>query len=609
MGKKSKKFRKPVNPSSVTSAQSSSPEDRSPDIFTIGTDKWRWIVIAVLFVVGLMVYATSFGNEFIWDDAMLIVPNEYIRSWSYIPQIFSTDIHHFGLDNSNFYRPLQAISYMIDHTFWELNPMGYHISSVLIHIANASLVYMNLFIILGHLDPRRRKYIREISLATALIWLVHPIHTQVVTYAAGRADELVVFFMLASIFTFMTCRNAWIAPVFFVGALLSKEYGVILPVFILLLNSFGLTVKRQSRWTNLIPFGIILAVYILLRVTVLNFPTDFSADLIPGFFSRMMTSARAIVILLSLLIAPFDLSMDRNIEWSRSIFDIKVILSILFVIGMAIGGFLARRKLKVVSLGIGWFFVGYLLVLNIVPMNANVSEHWMYMPSIGVLMALIWGGVRLIPEIDRRIFYTVLGCIIVYFSVFLIQRNADFKNEITFYNQILERKYANPRVHYNLGCAYFYEAQNLEGEAYKALEEKSYKHLSEAIRLKPDYAAAYGNLGQLEYRRGNIDRAIQLYQKANSIKDNLIENRANLGIAYVKTKQYNLAVGELSRALELNPNHLGALNNLGIVYGSMGDYKNAERFFRRALSVSPKDPSANKNMQHLYKLMKAKSAQ
>ena len=602
MGKKSKKYRKPTNPATVPSKASSAADDSSDPKFKPYHDPFRWIMIAILFFTGILAYFTSFQNDFIWDDAMIIQPNEYIRSWSYLKEMFTTDIHHFGLDKSNFYRPFQAVSYALDYTFWELNPMGYHISSTLIHIVNAVLIYFLLYSIVGQLDSQVRKWSREIAGGVAFIWLVHPIHTQVVTYAAGRADELVALFLLSSVYAFMVCRQRWVSPLLFVGALLSKEYAVITPLFIVLVDRFNLTIDSRPFWRKLLPFAIILAVYILLRLTVLDFPTDFSSKLIPGIYSRMLTTFRSIVILLGLILAPFDLSMDRNIDWEKSIFDIKVIFSMLLVFALAAASILLRKRCRLISFGLAWFFVGYLLVLNIVPMNANISEHWMYVPSIGLILILMCGLVKLLPRVDRRVIWLITFLFGLYLSVFLVKRNAEFRNEITFYNQILNRKYENPRVHYNLGCAYFYEAEKQGGERYQELEAKSYKHLSEAIRLKPDYAAAYGNLGQLEYRRNNIERAIALYQKANSLNPNLIENRANLGIAYVKTKQLDKALGELGIALQLNPNHLGSLNNLGIVYGSKGDYVNAEKYFKRALAVSPSDPSARKNLAHLYKL-------
>ena len=287
--------------------------------FSYAPEPRPWLVFLLILFVGVAAYFTSFSNQFIWDDTMVITPNEYIRSWAHLKEIFTTDIHHFGLDKSNFYRPLQAISYTIDHTFWHLNPRGYHISSALYHIVNAFLIFLMVCQVLRFLDPKLEARARDIALGIALIWLVSPIHTQAVTYAAGRADQLVALFILLTVLMFMQGKRvlSWLC---FVGALLSKEAGIITPAFILLFDYFGLTENRDRRWKKLMPFLIIFGVYAALRLTVLKFPQEVSTAFIPGIYGRLLTSVQSIMILIGLLFAPFDLSMDRNIEWANTIF-------------------------------------------------------------------------------------------------------------------------------------------------------------------------------------------------------------------------------------------------------------------------------------------------
>lgn len=557
-------------------------------------DSSKWIVFLILFFIGMVFYFNAFTNGFIWDDEMVITPNLFIRDWAHLKEIFFTDIHHFGLDKSNYYRPMQAVSYMLDYTLWQLNPMGYHISSVLIHILNAVLVYLTMFLVVSSVGKRDEDRSRYIAAASSLVWLVHPVHTQVVTYAAGRADQLVASFMLLTLYTFARGQAWWVSSGFFVLALLSKEYAVITPAFITLFYCFGLGKTKSSFLKALLPYVIILTIYIILRLTVLNFPTDFKSDLIPGLYQRMLTSSVAVAILIRLLFFPFDLSMDRNIEWRQSIFDPSVWGSIFLILMVVVLCWKVRKKWPVIFFGLVWFCLGYLLVANIIPMNANVSEHWLYLPSVGIWLVffytldIMWTGSN---KNIRSIFIIILT---IYFGIILINRNKDFRDEIIFYNQILKRQYKNARVHYNLGCAYFYAGK----------ETESYEHLMEAIRFKPDYAAAYGNLGQLEFRKGNIDQAIQLYETANVLKADLLENRVNLAVAYIKKDRFQEGIDQLTVALKLNPNHVAALNNMGIAFGSQGDFATAERYFKSALTIDPTDASAQNNLARLSGLMK-----
>ncbi|MGE0268971.1 MAG: tetratricopeptide repeat protein [Candidatus Omnitrophota bacterium] len=596
MTKKKKKNYKSFEP--VYKEHSAHPATKQPRPinFSPADDPLKWWVFVLLFVAGIIFYFDAFNNGFIWDDEMVITPNLYIRNWSHIGEIFLTDIHHFGLDKSNFYRPLQAVSYMVDYAFWQLNPMGYHISSAIIHIINSYLIFLVLSSALGFVDQKNQPQVSRIAAACSLVWLVHPIHTQVVTYAAGRADQLVTMFMLLAIYSFIICKKCWWSVIFFICSLLSKEYGVITPGFIILVNCFGLTKNKASLTRKLIPYGVILGVYILLRMTVLNFPTDFNADLIPGLFERMLTSSMAVVNLFQLLYFPFDLSMDRNIEWQKTIWDMKVILSIGSILLSTFLILKYKNKFPVILFGFVWFCIGYFPFANVIPMNANVSEHWMYMPSVGILIISFYLLSNILNKFHRNIYYGLIFILAIYFGSILIHRNKDFRNEIVFYNQILKRQYKNARVHYNLGCAYFYAGQ----------EDESYKHLLEAIRFKPDYAAAYGNLGQLEFRKGNVDKAIQLYEKANEIKPDLVENRANLGLAYINKNRIQDGIEQLQKALSLNPQHVAALNNMGIAYGSIGEYEKAGKYFNYALSIAPDDLSARNNLAHLHKLKNQK---
>jgi len=597
MSKKIKKIQKDILTKTTTVISQNNSSQFELANFSPMDKSFKWGVFILLFFTGILFYFGSFKNGFIWDDEMVITPNLFIRDWAHLKEILSTDIHHFGLDKSNFYRPLQAVSYMLDYTFWQLNPMGFHISSVLIHIVNSFLVYLLIFRILCSIEPKLISRSRQVAVACSCVWLVHPIHTQVVAYAAGRADQLVAMFMLSSIYTFMICQKSWISAGFFMLALLSKEYGMITPAFILLINSFKLSKNNSSLLFKFAPYAVILVVYIFLRLTLLNFPTDFNTESIPGMYQRLLTSSIAMVILLKLLFVPFDLSMDRNIEWQTSAIDPNVVFSILIILIISVLAYRYKKKFPVALLGFVWFCIAYLPIANIIPMNANVSEHWMYIPSIGIWLIFFYLLHLILNKYDKKVFYGTVIILTVYFGIILINRNKDFKDEITFYNQILKREYKNARVHYNLGCAYFYAGK----------EKESYHHLTEAIKLKPDYAAAYGNLGQLEYRKGNVEKAIGLYEKANELKDNLVENRVNLGMAYIAKKRFEEGIGQLTIALQINPRHVAALNNMGIALASQEHFESAEKFFKQALTIDPTDVSAKKNLIHLSVLMKQPS--
>jgi len=549
----------------------------------------------VLFVAGIAVYFNSFSNGFIWDDQTIIVSNEFIRNWSNLPAIFTKDLHHFSLEQSNFYRPLQTLSYTVDYTFWKLNPMGYHISNTIGHIINAILLFF-LFNAVGQRLAKEEIGTKWISFFTSLIWLVHPIHTQCTTYASGRADILMMMFILSGVLSHIA-RKTVLTAVFFIFALLSKEYALVTPLLLLLIDYFLIFQQKEwkleqvfKRYTSVL---VISTVYIILRITVLSFPSSSSETTYPDLFYRVLTSAKAIFILLGSLAAPFKLSFLRNIDWVSSGSYGAAFLCMVAVLILLILSFVSRKKYPQVAFGLFWFFLCYLPYMNIIPLNANVSEHWMYLSSGGLIYAVI-NVFKNKVHTPRR--HQVAVCFMVFLVIVygfrLVKRNFDFRNEIIFYEKEIQRNPNNALIHYNLGTAYIK----------KNNYEKGITYLEKTIVLDPKYASAYGNLGQAYDELGQADKAIEYFEKADSMPGELIENLVNLAHAYAQAGQYEKAIPLLKKTLKLRPNHIGGLNGLGIEYGRRGEFDKAEGLFKQVLQIDPNNNAAQRNLDFLEKL-------
>ena len=207
--------------------------------------KFSWLAVGLIIILGLIAYANSFSNPFMWDDENLIVTNPYIKNIQLVKNLFTKDLA-FGTQFSNFYRPLQSLSFELDYYLWGLNPFGFHLTNLLLHIACALVIYFLFCLIF----PAAK----SIGLITALLFLVHPIQTEAVTYISGRADPQASLFMLLSIFFYIKHslktrpknRPYLLASVVcFILALLSKETALILPLLILL---FELCFLRDSSW-------------------------------------------------------------------------------------------------------------------------------------------------------------------------------------------------------------------------------------------------------------------------------------------------------------------------------------------------------------------------
>ena len=186
-------------------------------------------VFLILSMIGIAIYANSFQNDFVWDDEYLITNNTHVQSPSMdnALQFFKDNLGKHGQDENNFYRPLQELSYMINYAVWGLNPPGFHLTNLVLHLLAAFLLFLVIVELSGN---------RIAALAASSIYLVHPLNIEAVAYIAGRADCLMGVFFLAAFYLYMKENNIILSSLFFILALLSKEIAIMLPAILIFTN-------------------------------------------------------------------------------------------------------------------------------------------------------------------------------------------------------------------------------------------------------------------------------------------------------------------------------------------------------------------------------------
>lgn len=532
--------------------------------------KTRLIFAALILILVLVAYSSAFSNDFIWDDEFLIRDNIAIRSFGNIAKIFKTYLAASSGNLNNFYRPIQELSYMIDMAVWKNNPFGYHLTNVLLHAIAALCVYLLSMRILGNASA---------AFITAALFGIHPINTEAVTYVAGRADSLYLLFFLASFILFLKATDGLkegksIGPGYYAVSMacaalsvMSKEIGVILPLFLLLyVFSFHRLDGLRNRLLALcLPYAGISAAYIIVRRTILDFshiaPSFNTATV--DFFLRMFAEARVICLYLWLLIAPFGLHMERMTTIPRSIFGYMVIPALAFIGFLLTALWLCRRKSPGIFFGGAWFFVGLIPVANIVPINSFVAEHWLYLPAIGIYMIAAVGisGFFFKNEsenalnIRRIIGWLVVAAILIFYGTLTFERNKDWKDEITFFKSTLKHVPDNARLHLNFGNTY-----TELGRYDEAIQEYLI-----AVKFFPEYAEAYNNLGSSYRKIGDLQKA----------------------------KEY------LDKSLELDPKSAVTIRLRGNIYEIDGDSQKAEEMYIKSIGFYP-TVDAYKSLGQLY---------
>lgn len=425
------------------------------------------LIIAATFLV----YWPALRNGFVWDDTALVLRDPLIRSWRLIPEGFR---HFLFLDAtaSSFYRPIQRLSFVFDYQIYGFaRPWGWHLTSILLHLGAAIALFFTAQGLLTALAKQLEEKTRLIiAVVVAVIWAIHPLHTSAVTYVAGRADPLAALFgfsgLALGLAGMQAVRRARLwqigAALCLFLAMLSKESGLIfLPLWLLILA------WRQETRRALVAWGLVAIVmagaYSGLRFTSEKVAPPSSPP--PPAAIRPILAARVFAGYTGLLVAPVTLRMERDIstrpldtpeatfQEARAL-EYLTLAGVLLLIGL--GLWLARslRREPAAALCIVAFVIAYLPISNLSPLNATIAEHWLYVPSAFLFLAI---ALTLREPIQRR---PMVGAVlIIFWAAFLsartLVRQADWHDQRTFIERTIAAGGNSPRMLMNLGNVEF----------------------------------------------------------------------------------------------------------------------------------------------------------
>ena len=539
--------------------------------------------ILLIILIGLIAYFNCLSGEFIWDDFGLIKGNTYLRSLSGLPKIFSGNIWAGIGVPSRAYRPLQILTYFFDYSVWKLNPFGYHLSSVVLHILAGIILYWLLRLIFNQ---------GFLAFVASSLFVSHPVQTEAVAYISGRADPLAAVFIFLSFGLYLKFQQNNKAPYFlaallsFILALLSRENAIVLPVLLLAYHFiFGLKQKIKSCQA----FFLIAAVYLIFRLALMN--TVFSDAPVPTtFWQRLPGVFAALTNYLKILIIPADLHM----EYGGALFkfcSVKVITGLGILSLFLAGIFKCRRSMPLISFGLSWFLIALIPASNLYPLNAYMAEHWLYLPAVGLFIILAKFFANLAQEDNfRRRAVILLVCLIGIYTVLTIKQNTYWRSRLEFFERTLKYAPYSARVYYHLGNVYTDLKDNVRGIAM----------YQEAIRLDPEYADAYNNIGNAYIEMGQNEEAIRYCRLALDLNPQLPEAYYNLGSAYYNLGQKEESLAMLAKSIELRPVYLEAYNNLAAGYAQAGNLDEAIRLWNKSLAVDPTFKVAHFNLAKFY---------
>ncbi|MDD4616525.1 MAG: tetratricopeptide repeat protein [Alphaproteobacteria bacterium] len=508
----------------------------------------------ILAVCVFAAYANVFANEFVFDDDLIIVMNSWIKDWDHIGDILTGSttggVHILG----GFYRPLQVLLYLFCYQLGGGDAFWFHALNTALHVANACFVY-KLGTKLGF-DPKGVFF-------AALVWGVHPIHTEAVTYMSATADTLHAFFCLLGIIVllpdFSPRKILAVIPLFLLG-IGSKESMVIFPALVVVTLFFVSPerFKLRTYWRTW-PLWLIALLYVYWRSTTPGFDGPQTYEKFynaPSFtplklyaehpLFRFYTFLATLPSYLRLLVWPTGLHMERVFAVQTEI-SLPVFMGFLMLATALWIMYWSFRNRRLTELGWGFLWFGAAHAPDtglLIPMNALFLEHWMYLPSVGLALGL---GQTLVAlgKRNRKLaerFCAAATVLALVFAGKTLAQNTIWRDPGTFYPNIFANGAESARTHNNLALWYS--------------------------------------------KRGDYDQAIEQFTRAIAISDVYAETRFNLALVYLAKRQdkehADKATENLLRSIEIQPKFYRSYHALGELYAKIyGDKAKADYYYAK----------------------------
>lgn len=540
------------------------------------------VVAALLALAAFAVYGNALGAGFVWDDHSLILLDQRLRSTEHIGEIVARDFFAHERDETayGYYRPAVSLSYMAEFALWGPRPMGFHGTNVLLH----ALVVMLVFFLGRRLFPDQR----EAAIAGALLFCVHPVHTESVTWIAGRTDVLCAALGLSA--WLLELRSEDAAPaskrrslraaawLLFFLSLFAKEMAVAVPAMMAV--AFWALGGLRPMLTRMAPYAGALGAYLAVRFLVVDVPTGGGADV--GALNHLASAATSLFRYLGELLWPWPLEAYLQNPWQDRLSEVAA----LALLGWgAIAALTYRYRRHPRAWLVPAFLVTFLPLANLIrvssppDMGFTMAERFLYLPS--VLFCLAMGLALFGRGRDRRLAASLTFTLVLAYSVGTIARNRDYDDELTFFTVTAEQAPEAPLVLGRLGIAQARAGE--QAAAIATLERARSKHRelfgAENTLLLNDLANTYRMAGQPA-------RAVELLAGAEA--EPLFA--FTLGDSLRMLGRLDLAEPALLVAREHQPNNLDVHLALGRLEAARGDHEQALSHYDDARRLFPRAP-------------------
>jgi tetratricopeptide (TPR) repeat protein len=581
-----------------------------------------WLSGLLLAVVTIFMYQPAWHGGFIWDDDAYVTNNELLTAPNGLRRIW------FSLDSPSQYFPLVYSTFRIEHALWGLNPSGYHWVNLLLHIANALLVWR----VLARLN------VPGAWLAGA-IFALHPVQVESVAWITERKNVLMGFFFLLTLLAWATfvderTKRPWrfygLALILYVLALSAKTTACTLPATLLLILWLQKKAINKRRLSQVVPFLILGIGMGLLAVWWERYHQGTRGVLFAlGPIERLLIASRAVWFYLSKLIWPSNLTFIYP-KWNISPAHPLDYAGLLAGIALCAVIYFARRYVgRGVEVAAAFFVATLSPVLGFIMLYTFrytfVADHYQYLASIGPIALASAGAATLASTFERSrpLILSAAVCLIVTLAVLTWRQAAMYADIEALWRTTLARNPGCWMAHNNLGIVLFQKGDTDEAVAHyrttlemqpdfwdaeynlgialltKGQVDEAIAHCSNAVRIAPNDPDALVALGNALLQKERIDDAIVYYQKALSLRPDYFLAHHSLGHAFLEKGEIDAAISHCRAALLIQPENTDAHTNLAIALDEKGQTAEAVQNYEKALEISPQSVSALTNLAWL----------
>jgi tetratricopeptide (TPR) repeat protein len=558
---------------------------------------YGWLIPAAVAAATITAFLPILGNSFVdWDDDRNFVNNPHFRGLGLEQLRWMWSTFHMG-----HYVPLSWMTLGLDYEVWGMNPTGYHLTSLLLHAANAVVAYALVRRLLTFADPetaeRQPGSIMIAACIGALVFSLHPLRVESVAWATERRDVLSELFCLMSILIYVRSRDTtrdrrgWlVALALFACALLSKATSMTLPAVLLVINAYPLrriggrvgwwSAAAKRVYVELVPFAVLAFGVAALSIVALHPSKQLAGE------AKVAVSAYSLMFYLWKEIAPVGLSPLYEMPRHVNPWEPRFLAGYAFVVALAVSLWIGTRKQWS-----GFVAAMAAFVLVTLPMLGAVqngpqiaADRYTYHAAVALAALLAGGALRLLSLARGK---TVCLAVVVVLTLGALtwEQSRVWRSSETLWQKVLDVDPNSSIANSSMANVRYRQNRVPEG----------LEHSQRAVALNPDYGDGFNGLGVGLAREGRVAEAIAAYERAVLLEPTFDEAETNLGVSLAQQNDIDGAIGHYAHALSINPDNSNAQVNWGNALVRLGRPGEAVEHYAAAIRIQPDNTDAELN--------------